>query len=71
MMKTAFGVRCAYGATGRKKQKTASGIDNLSTRMQNNLRAIYRVMLTSQIKKKRRYCYRQFPYSTTRFFRAW
>jgi hypothetical protein len=49
MMKTAFGVRCAYGATGRKKQKTASGIDNLSTRMQNNLRAIYRVILTSQI----------------------
>jgi hypothetical protein len=49
MMKTAFGVRCAYGETGRKKQKIATDMDNLSTRMQNNLRAIYRVMLTSQI----------------------
>jgi hypothetical protein len=53
MMKTAFGVRCAYDENERKKQQKASDIDLFSTSMHNNLRAIYLVILTSNYKKEK------------------
>jgi hypothetical protein len=71
MMKIALGIRWAKVSRGTRRWKPARRKAHKYARMPNNLRAIYHVMLTSQIKKKRRYCYRQFPYSTTRIFRAW